>query len=97
LNGLSREQDSSNDEEMYAESSNSSLLNNEFGLDVDNSKSNPTSNDEVEDDDFSSVATAILPRSQLDLPPDENSLVNMSAEEQIFYENFKDGNNIGLK
>lgn len=83
---------------MYAESSNSSLLNNDFGLNVDNSKSNPTPNDEVEDDDDdSSVATAILPRSQLDLPPDENSLVNMSAEEQIFYENFKDGNNIGLK
>lgn len=48
-------------------------------------------------DDFSedSTGTVLLPHSQRQAPPDENALLNMNDEEQIFYEKFKDGiNNI---
>ena len=70
------------------ESSNSSLINNDFGLEVSRRLSRPKP---ALIDDVSSDVTDILPQSHLTVPPDENSLLNMSPEEQIFYENFKDG------
>ena len=76
---------------MYAESSNSSLINNDFGLEASSSRRKPALIDDDVDGDASSDVTDILPQSHLTVPPDENSLLNMSAEEQIFYENFKDG------
>ena len=43
-------------------------------------------------DDFSEDS-----HSQRQAPPDENALLNINDEEQIFYEKFKDGiNNIWL-
>jgi len=77
---------------MYAKSSNSSLINNDFGLEVNSSRCKPTLiDDDVEDDDASLDVTDILPQSHPTVHPDEISLLNMSPDEQIFYANFKDG------
>ena len=82
------EQDSSNDEENYADSSNTSQdsLDNEC-LRVETK----ISVSQVNDDSSDSTGTILLPQSQRQAPPDENALLTMNVEEQAFYEKFKDG------